>query len=954
MVGSVEAAAHRAYLFGSFRLVPSLGVLVEDGRAVRLGSRALDILTVLVTSAGELVSKRQLMEQVWPDTFVVEANLTVHVTALRRALGEGQDGRPYIVNVPGRGYRFVAPVEIRQGDSQPQPVSPSPSRRDNLPNQLTRLIGRSETLEALRHRLGAQRLLTVVGPAGIGKTSVALALAERLTEQFEDGVWFVDLAAIGDGALLVSALVSVLRPYIQSDATLPALVAALAGRRMLVVLDNCEHVVDAAAEVAVALLRGCRGVTLLATSREALRIQGEQAFRLDALESPAQSDEISAAEALRYPAVALFVDRVAATLNDFELNDDDAAAAARICRELDGIPLAIEFASARVDIFGVGGVAARLDDRLRFLAGGRRAGQSRHRSMSAALDWSHDLLTSAEQLLFRRLAVFAGGFKLEAAVAIAAPFGEAEVADLLASLVLKSLVAADLGEREVRFRLLETARVFAADKLAQSDDGPQARRHHAISFRDALRAAQAVPQADMAAAFSQDVDNVRAALAWALSPHGDRGLAIELALASVPLWFQTSLLTECHDWMSQATGALGPDELGTYIEMEVRIALSTSLVFTKGLTEATHRSWEAAAELADRLQNPAYTFLTLRALWTCELRVPRLDRCIALARRQCDSASQIGDPVETTTGYWMMALAANHRGDLALSRDSFEIFLGMETEAERWTFLDQTAFDRRSSSYAILANTVWGLGFPDTAVAYCRRALAEAREVALALPLCEALFWGGWTLWLASGDIAQTEPWADELVALASEHTHDAQKGLGLALKGVCLAAKGDLKAAERLIASGLAKLKQSRYGPFDPLLTAELAAVMAADGRPDEGLAFIAAFEAESENPQIWCGPELRRRKGELQVLKGDIGAAEASLKAAIAEAQRMGSLTLELRAATSLASLRGRDHGAHPSSELAMAYARFDEGFDLPDLKRARRWLEPAQPAQTAEAPA
>ena len=430
-----------AISFGPFRLLAGQRLLLEGDRPVRLGSRAMDILIALAERPGELVSKQELMAVVWPETIVVEANLTVHVAALRRALNDGQRNR-YIVNIPGRGYRFISPVERRAVT----PQLASAGLRHNLPAQLTRLIGRAEIIDKLVQQLTAERLLTIVGPGGIGKTAVALDVAKRLIGAFEDGIWLIDLEPIADPRLVPTALASSLRLEIRSDNPIPGLIGALGNKQMLLVLDNCEHVIEAAAALAAAILKGSRGVQILATSREPLRLEGERVHRLSPLESPPASARLSASEALRFPAVQLFVERAASSASDFELSDAEAKSAGAICRKLDGVPLAIELAAARVDAFGIGGLAERLDDRLRLLTGGRRTALPRHQTIGAALDWSYRLLSQDEQTVFRRLAIFVGGFTIKSARAVA---------------------AADVHDGAVRFRLLRPSVLRGCEAFSQ-------------------------------------------------------------------------------------------------------------------------------------------------------------------------------------------------------------------------------------------------------------------------------------------------------------------------------------------------------------------------------------------------------------------------------------------------------------------------------------------------------
>src|SRR5712691_575833 len=387
-----------AISFGPYRLLAAQRLLLERDQPVRLGSRAFDILAALVERAGEVVGKEQLIARAWPQTFVEESNLKIQVSALRRALGDGQGGNRYVITVPGRGYNFVAPV---RREETLRTASAPPTRSTaahNLPFAVTRMIGREEAAAVLVSRLSRQRLVTVVGPGGIGKTTVALAVAERMVGSYEHGVWLVDLAPLGDPRLVPSAVATVLGLEVRTENPLPGLIAALRERRMLLLLDNCEHVIDAAASLAAAVLTGVPGVNILATSREPLGVAGEREHRLGPLGSPPSSAGLTAAEAAAFPAVQLFVERVTAIVEDFALTHGNAQPVGEICQRLDGLPLAIEFAAPRVEVLGVEGLAAGLNHSLPLLTARRRTSMPRHRTMRAVVDWSYGLLSEDEQL----------------------------------------------------------------------------------------------------------------------------------------------------------------------------------------------------------------------------------------------------------------------------------------------------------------------------------------------------------------------------------------------------------------------------------------------------------------------------------------------------------------------------------------------------------------------------
>jgi DNA-binding winged helix-turn-helix (wHTH) protein len=391
------------FIFGSFRLIPAQRVLLDDGKPLRLGSRALDILITLVEHAGETISKEQLIAQTWPDTVVDDGALRVHVSALRKALGDGRAGRHYVANNPGRGYAFTAPVGRENTASAP--VAPTGmAEAGNLPAALTRIVGRDDVIAALAMQLARRRFLTIVGPGGIGKTTVAVAVADCVRASYKDGAWFVALASLSDPDLVPSAIGAALGvPPSGGDHT-RALASWLHDRSALLVLDNCEHIIGAAAALAETLLKAAPHAGILATSREPLRAEGEWLHRLAPLELPPQAEASpTAAEALSYSAVELFNERATAATDSFVLDDTDVPAVLEICRRLDGVPLALELAAARVDTFGVRGLAARLDDRFAVLTSGRRTALPRQQTLRATIDWSYDLLPEPERRLLRHL-----------------------------------------------------------------------------------------------------------------------------------------------------------------------------------------------------------------------------------------------------------------------------------------------------------------------------------------------------------------------------------------------------------------------------------------------------------------------------------------------------------------------------------------------------------------------
>src|SRR6202167_475744 len=469
--------------FGPFRLRTTQRVLEKDGVALKIGSRALDLLVTLVERAPDVVIKRDLISRVWGNLVIDESSLRWHIASLRKTLGDDESGARYVTNVVARGYCFAAPViwtAAAPTTSESLAASLSVPR---LPRRPLRMVGRDDTVRDLAKRLREQRFVSIVGAGGIGKTTVAIAVAHDVLSEFDGAVQFLDLAAIENPQLVGGALASQLGLSVVSENPLRAILASLRERRVLLVLDNCEHVIEAVAALAENIFRDAPQVYILATSRESLRAQGERVHHLSPLKfPPPESVSLTATQALGFPAVQLFVEQIAASGYAFELNDEDAPTIAEICCRLDGIALALELAASRVGVHGVQGIASLLESEFRLLWRGRRTALPRHQTLRATLDWSYNLLSETERLTLRRLAVLVGAFSLEAALAVAGEnLALAEVTETLGTLVEKSLVTADTAAT-LRYRLLDTTRAYAWRKLAASGEQMKIARRHGEYF----------------------------------------------------------------------------------------------------------------------------------------------------------------------------------------------------------------------------------------------------------------------------------------------------------------------------------------------------------------------------------------------------------------------------------------------------------------------------------------
>jgi len=545
-----------SYRFGHFELRPASRELLVEGQPATLGGRAFDVLRTLIERRERLVAKNELLDLVWPGLVVEENNLQVQISALRKVLGP-----QVIATIPGRGYRFNAALDAATDASTsavaPVPVpaptaknSEAPAPRTNLPKDLPLLYGREADLTALHALIDAHRLVTVVGAGGIGKSRLAQAAAHALAGRWPDGAWMVELAGLSDPALLPNAVAQALDIQMAGQGpALDELVAVMAPRTALLVLDNCEHLLDAVVVLVQAILQGAPNVTILSTSQEPLHLPDEQQYRVMPLAVPSGT---TASDAREFGALALFEARVRAVDPRFALNDESLALVIDICRRLDGLPLAIELAAARVATLGLRPVRDKLDARFKLLTGGSRATLRRHQTLRAALEWSHNLLNESEQAVFRRLGAFAGGFTMEMAQDVAgdAQLNEWAVLDHLSALVDKSLVVADAGDTP-RYRLLESARAFALEQLAASETADILKRH-ALAMRkfmariDGANLDGELRTDQYAALVLPELDNLRAAHAWAISEAGDIQVAIALAAHAGAL---IDYAVECADWL---------------------------------------------------------------------------------------------------------------------------------------------------------------------------------------------------------------------------------------------------------------------------------------------------------------------------------------------------------------------------------------------------------------------
>jgi predicted ATPase/DNA-binding winged helix-turn-helix (wHTH) protein len=921
-----------------------------------IGGRAFEIIELLVRSAGELVTKDELMDRVWPGAIVLDNTLQVHISAVRKVLGPR---RTLLKTESGRGYRLLGEWTHREQAAAPRPLLDVPpitepaAAATNLPMFITPLIGRSTATELLRDLVSAYRVVTLTGPGGIGKTTLALHVARDLLPEFADGGWLVELASLSDPKLVPSAVVNALQLNLGGgEISAAAIARTISDKKSLLILDNCEHVIDAAASFAETLVRSCPRVTILATSRELLRIDGEHVYRVAPLDVPAQ-DELP--DVLDHSAIELFITRVRSLDSHFSPNADSVPLITAICRHLDGIPLAIEFAAARAATFGIELVASGLRDRFTLLTSGRRTALPRHRTLRATLDWSYDLLPEAERQLLCRLAVFPAGFTLDAAVAVIggdAAANPSAVTDGIVNLADKSLVTSERSGPSGRWRLLETVRAYALEKLDAVGERELFALRHAEYCRDVLERAElegeSRPTAEWLADYAWHIDDVRAALDWAFSPGGNAAIGVALTAAAVPLWLHLSLVVECRE---RCDRALRIDHIpDARLRMRLQIGLGNSLLHTRGPSEQAQTVLAEALQSAEALGDLHAQLRVLLDLSSVDGFRGEYTSAAAASERAGVIAQQIGDTTGVTFADRRMGMILLRTGRLMEAQRYFERviqsvpFYPAEDPLPIWRRLDDRAMAR-----ALLARTLWLQGFSEKAHHEGQASIAEVRGADHQLTMCRVLFYGIGRIAPMTGDFAAAETAISSMIDSATSAAAPFWTTAGQLLRGKLLVERREFAEGLAVLRDAFDICERTGWQISYPEFMGSFALALLGIGQLDEAHdAVCKAIDAagEGEDGQQWYVPELLRIKGEVllgQSSNRAVQAAEACFDQAMEMAREQGAVFWELRAALSAASLRVRQKNQSGAAQvLQPVFDRLTEGFDTLDPRAAKLLLD------------
>jgi len=840
---------------------------------------------------------------------------------------------------PEQRAEFAAAASRRRLPGEPH--SAALGKEDNLPAPRTSFFGRTSEISDVESLLGKHRLVTILGPGGVGKTRLALEMGVRALGSYRDGIWFVELADLARGDSISSVIARTMGLQSAPEQAWPeAFLPALRAKQALLILDNCEHLVAEAARVVDEVTRACPLIAVLATSREALGVAGEEAYRLPSLAMPASqiNGRLSAADAMQFAAIALFVDRARSADKAFTLADADVPAVDQIVRRLDGIPLAIELAAPRVKVLSLVQLREMLERRFSLLSGPGRAALPRQQTMKLTIDWSYDLLSEKERKLFRRVAVFSSGWTLVAAEQVCVLDGEAvaDVLDVLASLIDKSLVVAEPGGAETRYRLLELTRRYALDRLREGGEGqPVARRHADLYLRLVRRSVEAwgtVPIARWRASYEADIENERAALGWLRDAANAAALAdpadsVELLELSGDLAIMRSAPHEAAVEFAQAIEALSelsPSPTRERRELALRTKLGPALMVASGEGAAEVRTnYERALALAEKLGDPVGRFNAVWGLWK---RSSTAKITLAVQREQAERAAELFGLAEQLKDdqFRLSALHARWAG-LWIGRSLADVIADAEAGSRLY---DPQRHSAQAFTYG--GHDPLVCGYNHAAIAYAlmgrftraREMVGEAVAIATSMAHPFILLHGlnhAAIAYQLAGDAEGCASASLTLRQVAEEGGFSTALAWSRIFEGWCRVRQGDARAGIVLMARAARRILALRGGATSPYCFGLLADVALEHGEGALAQEFIeSAFDGYGEGCRGMYLSDIERVRATILALdRGRQGEAREAFRSAIEHAREQGALAAELRAALAYAKARLSVEDTHAASE-------------------------------------
>ncbi|MEH2482395.1 putative ATPase/DNA-binding winged helix-turn-helix (wHTH) protein [Nitrobacteraceae bacterium AZCC 2146] len=968
--------------FGPFELSSRERVLRREGVVLPLGGRALDLLIYLAERPGEVIAKQELIDHVWSDVTVEEGSIRVHVAAIRKALADGQFGNRYIANVKGRGYSFVGTV-VSLGDGTESRIAKF-RRQGRFPVRPIMMIGRETVVSEVSDKLRDERFVTLLGPGGIGKTTIALAICRAVAEEFGGKVHFVDLESITNPRHVAGAVATSLGLAFKSKDPGLELLDFVRSQKLLIILDSCEHVIEAVASLAEQLYQQTEEIHVLTTSRELLKVEGEHCYRVLPLDYPPDGSEQTANAVLRYPAAQLFVRRVAARAGSFALTDEEAPFVAEMCRMLDGIPLGIELAAGQVAALGIKNTVARLVSRLELLRLSHRTAVPRHRTLKATLDWSYDLLSGGERIVLRRIAPFVGHFTLEGAGYVAGELGvgTGEIFDAIAGLVEKSLIGTRIDETPALYRLLDTTRAYALEKLEEHAEVDVVVRRHAeyvASYLESQRVALlALAKAERAAAnpnpsgnirpewsfgprdnnqvamglsamstHSSQLGNIRVALEWSFGPNGDDEIATRLAAASTQRFLELSLLIECRVWAERAIARFGDQHKNSRREMEIYASLSLAVMHSEGSSERVREAFSRALDVAAIQGDSAYELRLLSGLFMYYRWNIDINAALDISSRSKEVALKTQDHDDIALAESMLGATHHLAGNHLVALKHFESGLSHSASGLRFR-AGQHLFHHSSLLLVGMARCLLYRGQLDRSLDYAKRAIEEGENSNHPATLCRSLSLV-LPVYLALADSRRSEQYIAQLTELATAYSLKPYRAVATGLRGQWLLLQNDLREGIPLLKGALEELHAQRHEMLSMDFLCDLGAGLIAMGQHQEALTLtVNAIDVQHRGGKLLYMSALFRMKGLILASRSDQDyfEAEGSLLSAIDWAKRQSATLFELKAATELAELllrQGRALEAY--KHLGAALDRMPAGRVSPDHARALQILSRLQ---------